>query len=85
MALCIVLTIGLAYFAYNSLRRPLIRMSANAERMSQRLPLEFEPLQGSDEMAQLDRLFHDVNDAVNDAFERERNLITHAVMWFVLL
>ncbi len=78
VVLCIVLTIGLAYFAYNSLRRPLIRMSANAERMSKRLPLELVPIQGNDELAQLDRLFHDVNDAVNDAFVRERNLITHA-------
>jgi PAS domain S-box-containing protein len=78
VALCIVLTIGLAYFAYNNLRRPLIRMSANAEKMSKRLPLELVPIQGNDELAQLDRLFHDVNDAVNDAFERERNLITQA-------
>lgn len=78
VALCIVLTIGLAYFAYNNLRRPLIRMSANAERMSKRLPLELVPTEGNDELAQLDRLFHEVNDAVNDAFERERNLITHA-------
>jgi len=78
VGLCIALTIGLAYFAYSNLRRPLIRMSANAERMSKRIPLELVPDQGNDELAQLDRLFHDVNDAVNDAFERERNLITHA-------
>lgn len=78
VGLCVVLTLGLAYFAYNNLRRPLMRMSANAEKMSKRLPLESVPVQGSDELAQLDRLFHDVNDAVNDAFERERNLITHA-------
>ncbi len=78
VALCVVLTFGLAYFAYNNLRRPLMRMSINAEKMSKRLPLESVPIQGSDELAQLDRLFHDVNDAVNDAFERERNLITHA-------
>jgi PAS domain S-box-containing protein len=78
VALCIVLTIGLAYFAYNSLRRPLIRMSANAKRMSMRLPLELMPIQGNDELAQLDHLFHEVNDSVNDAFERELNLITQA-------
>ncbi len=78
VAACIVLTIGLAYFAYINLRRPLLRMSANAEKMSKRLPLELVPTEGSDELAQLDRLFYDVNDAVNDAFERERNLITHA-------
>lgn len=75
---CVVLTFGLAYFAYNNLRRPLMRMSLNAEKMSKRLPLESVPVQGSDELAQLDRLFHEVNDAVNDAFVRERNLITHA-------
>jgi PAS domain S-box-containing protein len=78
VALCVVLTIGLAYFAYINLRRPLTLMSLNAEKMSKRLPFEVVPSQGNDELAQLDRLFHDVNDAVNDAFERERNLITQA-------
>ncbi|MBS1955162.1 MAG: PAS domain S-box protein [Cyanobacteria bacterium SZAS-4] len=78
VGLCVVLTFGLAYFAYIYLRRPLMRMADNAEKMSKRLPLEAVPVQGGDELAQLERLFHDVNDAVNDAFERERNLITHA-------
>lgn len=78
IGLCVVLAIGLAYFAYMNLRRPLIRMSNNAERMSMRVPLEPALNQGKDELAQLDRLLHEVNDAVNDAFERERNLISHA-------
>ncbi|MBS2002823.1 MAG: PAS domain S-box protein [Cyanobacteria bacterium SZAS LIN-5] len=76
--LCIIVTLGLAYFAYSNLRRPLARMSINAERMSKRLPLEAAAGQGKDELAQMDQLFHDVNNAVNEAFERERNLITNA-------
>ncbi|HEY9734351.1 MAG TPA: ATP-binding protein [Drouetiella sp.] len=78
VALCIVFTVGLAYFAYINLRRPLARMAINAEKMSKRLPLDQAPTPGRDELAQLDQLFHEVNDAVNDAFERECNLISNA-------
>ncbi len=70
----VLLTIGLAYGASVGIRKPLTRMSENAQRISRREPLH-TPLIGSDELAELDGLFHDVDAAIEEALKQEHNLI----------
>lgn len=69
--------IVLAYFCSQTIRKPLERMVKNAIRISTRQPLEPE-LQGKDELANLDRVLHSVNAAIEEALTSERNLISYA-------
>jgi PAS domain S-box-containing protein len=69
--------LGLAYFSSMTIRKPLERMVKNAQRISQRQ--ELEPLMdGNDELANLDRVLHSVNLAIEEALTSERNLISYA-------
>lgn len=77
IVISIAVTLGLAYFASVSIRKPLELMSQNAENIARRVSL-FEPLSGQDELADLDRLLHQVNDSINEALTSERNLIAYA-------
>ena len=67
----------LAYFSSRTIRNPLERMVRNAACMSTRQPLEPE-LEGTDELAKLDRVLHSVNAAIEEALTSERNLINYA-------
>lgn len=73
----VLLTICLAYVASVGIRKPLVRMAENAKRIARREPLH-AVLSGSDELAQLDKLFHQVDDAVEEALTQEHNLIDNA-------
>ncbi len=70
----VLLTIGLAYVASVGIRKPLTRMSENAQRISRREALH-TPLVGKDELAELDQLFHQVDAAIEEALKQEHNLI----------
>lgn len=69
--------IVMAYFSSRTIRKPLERMVRNAACMSTRQPLEPE-LAGNDELANLDRVLHSVNAAIEEALTNERNLINYA-------
>ncbi len=72
-----LVAIVLAYFSSRTIRKPLERMVRNAACMSTRQPLEPE-LEGTDELAKLDRVLHSVNAAIEEALTSERNLINYA-------
>jgi PAS domain S-box-containing protein len=72
-----IVGILLAYFCSQTIRKPLERMVKNAIRISTRQPLEPE-LKGKDELADLDRVLHTVNAAIEEALTSERNLINYA-------
>jgi PAS domain S-box-containing protein len=67
----------LGYWYASSIRRPLNAISENSVRLSLGEPL-LPVLQGADELAALDRLFHSVADAVNAASNHERAVIDNA-------
>jgi PAS domain S-box-containing protein len=69
--------LALAYFSSMTISKPLQRMVKNALSISKRQPLEPEMI-GNDELANLDRLLHTVNDAIEQALINERNLINYA-------
>jgi PAS domain S-box-containing protein len=73
----IFLSIGLAYFASVSIRKPLELMAKNADNISQRIALE-PSIGGRDELAALDDLLHQVDRSIDEALTSERNLITYA-------
>ncbi|RTL39827.1 MAG: PAS domain S-box protein [Candidatus Melainabacteria bacterium] len=80
LAACVITTVigvVLAYFSSQTIRKPVERMVKNAIAMSTRQPLEPE-LQGKDELANLDRVLHSVNAAIEEALTSERNLINYA-------
>lgn len=80
LAACVITAIigvVLAYFSSQTIRRPVERMVKNAIAMSTRQPLEPE-LEGKDELANLDRVLHSVNAAIEEALTSERNLINYA-------
>jgi PAS domain S-box-containing protein len=73
----IILSIALAYFASVSICKPLELMAKNADRISQRIPLE-PPIDGRDELASLDDLLHQVDNSIDEVLTSERNLIAYA-------
>jgi PAS domain S-box-containing protein len=73
----VLVALGLAYFCSITIRKPLERMVKNALRISTRQPLEPQ-MKGADELANLDRVLHSVNAAIEEALTSERNLINYA-------
>ncbi len=73
----IILTLALAYFASISIRKPLELMAKNAANISKRVALE-PSIGGSDELADLDNLLHQVDESIDEALTSERNLISYA-------
>ncbi|HEY9677714.1 MAG TPA: ATP-binding protein [Drouetiella sp.] len=77
VVLNVILTIVLAYFASISIRKPLAVMAMNADRISTRKTLK-QPLQGKDELSDMDSLLHQVDQSIDEALTSERNLIEYA-------
>ncbi|HEY9678240.1 MAG TPA: ATP-binding protein [Drouetiella sp.] len=75
--LTVLLALGLAYLCSVTIRKPLERMAKNALRISTREPLE-APMTGSDELSELDRKLHRVNESIEEALTSERNMINYA-------
>lgn len=67
----------LAYFSSRTIRKPLERMVKNAICISTRQTLE-PVVDGKDELANLDRVLHSVDAAIEEALTSERNLINYA-------
>lgn len=74
VALTTLATIALAVFFSNSVRNPLIRITANSRLFSQRKPL-MPPLARNDELGELDRLIHNIASSVYTALEHEQDLL----------
>lgn len=73
----VILTMVLAFFASTRIRKPLILMVKNAEHIANRIELAL-PLEGSDEIASVDRRLHQVDQSIDEALATERNLIRFA-------
>lgn len=73
IALNIVLAVGLALAFVGSTRSRLLTLMQNAQRVAAKQPLA--PLVGgSDEIAELDRVFHDMAKALDEAAEKEKHM-----------
>jgi len=70
-------SLGLSYFSSVSICKPLQAMAENAASLSTRQPL-WPAMEGGDELAALDRLLHFVDEEVEAALNKERNLIDFA-------
>lgn len=71
------LSVSLIYFFMKTVSRRLLITMDNALRMANREPLK-PMLEGTDEIGTLDRVVHDVAQALEDAALRERAVIEHA-------
>jgi PAS domain S-box-containing protein len=69
--------IALGIYYANGIRGPLLRLTKNSRLLSQRLPLPI-PLSSQDEFGELDRLLHVVSGAVEEALDREREMLSNA-------
>ena len=74
IAITSLAAILLAMFFSNSIRRPLARITENSRLLSRRKPL-LPQLTRRDELGDLDRLIHQVAEAIYSALEREQDLL----------
>lgn len=70
----ILLAIGLARFFSKTITSKIRLIMENTKRVPKGLPLD-EPLKGSDEIVQLDHVFHSMVDELNDARKMQQYLI----------
>jgi len=76
-AASIPVALVLAYLYAISILRPIRRIIDNSKRLSARQPLE-PPLTGSDELARLDLLLHEVSKQINEAQAHQRSVLANA-------
>ena len=74
----VLLTAGLLWLVNQDILKRLAVMMDNVNRFSGQLPLN-KPVQGKDEIAQLDSVFHRMADALSTATQKERALIENSV------
>ncbi len=73
----VLVAAAMAVYYIRSIKAPLQRLSDNATRMSRREALP-PAIEGSDEFARLDKLFHTADQSLGEANEREKALLTNA-------
>src|SRR5579885_1004825 len=73
-----ILLLALAFVFLRGIGARLSRIVANAHRFSKNEPLA-DPLKGKDEIAELDRSFHEMADIVKAATQKQRAMIENAV------
>lgn len=74
----IALSVVAAFLFYRDIASRFVIILENSRRFGRREPLA-EPIAGHDEIADLDRTFHDMWNAVEEASRRERAMIDNAV------
>jgi PAS domain S-box-containing protein len=77
LVVSIFASIALAFYYALTIRKPLMHLMTNGQLLSGRRDLEPE-LVGTDELSQLDGLFHRVSDAISQATAKERDLFLNA-------
>lgn len=77
LALSIVIAVALAYLYAVAIKRPLERITANSRRLAAHQPL-LPAIQGTDELAQLDKLTHILAHRLKETLDQERALIVNA-------
>lgn len=70
----ILVAVLLAHFFSTGIARRLAVLTENSERLAKGLPLK-EPIGGVDEVAQLDRVFHKMADALERAEKRKKEFV----------
>lgn len=74
----LVLAVCLALFFFNDIVRRLITVRDNSFKLAQGMPLT-PLLSGTDEIAQLDRAFHDMADVITESAKKERAMIENTL------
>lgn len=74
----VLISLLMAQLFYNGITGRLMILTDNAIRLARREPLN-PPIAGSDEVAYLDRIFHDMADALAEAVRKERSIIENAL------
>ncbi|HEY9712846.1 MAG TPA: ATP-binding protein, partial [Chroococcales cyanobacterium] len=77
LVLYVLTALALAYWFISSIARNAERLSYNSVRLAHGVPL-YPPIQGNDEIAQLDRTFRQMADAITEASRKERAVVENA-------
>ncbi len=84
LVLSILIAIGLTMFFNRSTTRRLVRLMDNTMRMGGGLPLN-PVISGSDEIARLDKSFHEMAEAIDAAMKKERAIIENMPVGVVII